>query len=478
MINQLFNQNIWWQEKGLIEHDPKIREYSSQKLKWHPSVIDELDLSQFVVYTLRGPRQVGKTTALKLLIKKSLLNMDIQKEQVMYYSCDNLDNYKALIELLETYLDHIRKLNLHKERLFIFLDEITSIKDWQKGIKYLVDMGRLSRAGMVLTGSNASDLRKGMERLPGRRGKISNPDRILLPLRFREFVSLTNPSLYRRLENDIEIFNLGEKEFKMLVSFQPYLKELSVLFEQFLITGGILRAVNEYFKKNEIGYDTYEIYQQWLRGDISRAGKSERTARQIIAELIKISVSAFGWETIAKKIDVASHKTVSDYIEAMEDSFVFKTLYQVDLNTMAPRVKKLKKLHFLDIFIYWSLRGWTDNWLAYGDMITKSLLGMDLKSRLVEMIVAGELFVRFDRFDWLNSNVFFWKNSGEIDFLIKRGGQLLPVEVKYQKKAGFTDFATINKLGFKKGILVSIDRLEKEGGFVILPLELFLMTKR
>jgi predicted AAA+ superfamily ATPase len=299
----------------------------------------------------------------------------------------------------------------------------------------------------------------------------------LLPLRFSEFVSLINPGLYMKLENDVEIFRLGEKQFNELASFQPHLKELSVLFDQFLITGGIMRAINEYFSRNEIGYETYELYQQWLRGDISRAGKSERTARQIIAELMKISVSAFGWETIAKKIDVASHKTVSDYIETMEDSFVCKTLYQIDLNTLAPRVKKLKKLHFLDSFILWSLRGWTDNWLAYGDMISKALIGSDLKARLSEMVVAGELFARFDRSDWLNSNIFFWKNSGEIDFIVRKERQLLPIEVKYQKKAEFIDFSLMKKLGLKKGILISMDRLDRKEGFVIIPLELFLLTR-
>lgn len=476
MINQLFNQNIWWQDRALISHDPKIRDFNTQKLQWRPSVIDELDLSRFAVYTLRGPRQVGKTTALKLIIQTLLRETKIRPEQVMYYSCDNLDTYKDFIGLLETYLDHISKLNLPEERLYIFLDEVTSVRDWQRGIKHLVDAGRLSKAALVLTGSNASDLRKGVERLPGRRGKIAHPDRILLPLRFRDFVSLLNPRLGRKLENEIDIFDVQEKDYKMLASFLPYRKELALLFEQFLITGGVLRAVNEFYSSNEIGYEIYEIYQQWLRGDVSRAGKSERTARQIIAELLRISVSAFGWETIAKKIDVASHKTVSDYIEAMEDSFVFKTLFQIDTDTLAPRVKKLKKLYFLDSFIFWSLRGWTENWLAYGDMITKTLIAEDIKAHLAEMIVGGELFARFDKFDWLNSNVFFRKNGGEVDFIVRRQKELLPIEVKYQKSAGFADFGTMKKLGFKKGILISRDRLEREGNFTIIPLELFLIA--
>src|SRR3972149_7067033 len=324
MINQILNQNIWWQDKRLISHDPKIREMNAQKFKWRPRVLEEFELDRFVVYTLRGPRQVGKTTALKILINDLLKKERVLKEQVMYYSCDNIDDYKELIELLETYLDYIKKLNLHKKRLYIFLDEVTSVRNWQKGIKYLVDAGKLSQAGIVLTGSNAADLRKGMERLPGRRGKTGGPE-------------------------------------------------------------------------HEIGYAVYELYQQWLRGDISKAGRNERTARQIINELITIAVSAFGWETIAKKIGVATHKTVSEYMETMEDSFVLKTLYQIDINTRRPRVKKLKKAYFLDSFILWSLWGWVDNWLAYSDNVRRSLASADMKARLTEQVIANELFYQFDR---------------------------------------------------------------------------------
>jgi len=46
--------------------------------------MDQLDLSTFHIYTLRGPRQVGKTTLLKLMIKRLLDNPEIEKEQVFY----------------------------------------------------------------------------------------------------------------------------------------------------------------------------------------------------------------------------------------------------------------------------------------------------------------------------------------------------------------------------------------------------------
>ena len=49
--------------------------------------------------------------------------------------------------------------------------------------------------------------------------------------------------------------------------------------------------------------------------------------------------------------------------------------------------------------------------------------------------------------------------------------------MKYQKNAGFADLRTIKKLGFKRGILISADRLDmEEDGFTIIPVELFLLA--
>jgi len=83
MLNRIINQNIWWQDKSLISHDPKIREMHAQRFRWQPRVLDEFDLARFAVYTLRGPRQVGKTTALKILINDLLQDKGMLKEQVM-----------------------------------------------------------------------------------------------------------------------------------------------------------------------------------------------------------------------------------------------------------------------------------------------------------------------------------------------------------------------------------------------------------
>lgn len=69
----------------------------------------------------------------------------------------------------------------------MFLDEISSVNNWQKSIKYLYDTGRLENAFVVLTGSSSYNLKKSSERLPGRRefGK----DIVYLPVSFKEYIN-------------------------------------------------------------------------------------------------------------------------------------------------------------------------------------------------------------------------------------------------------------------------------------------------
>jgi predicted AAA+ superfamily ATPase len=475
MITLILNQNPWWRDKSLISQDPKLRELERRPLRFRPELLDEFDLDVPGIHTLRGPRQIGKTTAVKLLIRDLLLRADISKEQVMYYSCDNIDTRQELASLLDAYFDHLRMLGLFEHPMYIFIDEITVIKEWQRTIKHYADQGWLERAVLILTGSSASDLRHGAERLPGRRGVIAHPDKVLLPMGFREYLRTVDPPLVGLCANDISLTAINDNGMKQLGSLLPLLGELNIHLERYLITGGYASAINDFYELGEIPYATWERYQQWVRGDISRSGKSERTARQIIRELLRISVSAFGWETIARNIDVATHKSVAEYMQALEDAFALKTLYQIDLNTGSPRVKKLKKNYFLDHFIQWAMRGWVENWLTYGDTIAGLIAKGDMKGPLAEEVIANDLFRRFDRHDWLNSRVFFWKNGGEVDFVVQDGEGMFPVEVKYRQGAGLSDCAMMKKLGFKRGIVVSRDTLAMQEGFAVIPLPLFLL---
>jgi predicted AAA+ superfamily ATPase len=51
------------------------------------------------------------------------------------------------------------------------LDEITSVKNWPRAIKFLADAGKLENIYLLLTGSSAVEIKHGYERMSGRRKK-------------------------------------------------------------------------------------------------------------------------------------------------------------------------------------------------------------------------------------------------------------------------------------------------------------------
>lgn len=61
--------NPWWAAPSAIGDDPKLAELGSSGLEWASATLGRFDLDADRVYTLRGPRQVGKTTLLKLLVR-------------------------------------------------------------------------------------------------------------------------------------------------------------------------------------------------------------------------------------------------------------------------------------------------------------------------------------------------------------------------------------------------------------------------
>jgi len=186
----LSKQNPWWKDKAGIENDEDIRKWKEGKRKWVPSEINEISLKPFSLNFIFGPRQVGKTTLLKLLIKK-LLDEGVEKERIFYFRCDKLTDFKELDEVLKTYFEFRKSKNISSS--FIFLDEVTFPKEWFRTIKFYIDTGDFKNDVLVLTGSLSMYLKKEVELFPGRRG--FGKDIIMMPLTFREFIKVFSPEI-------------------------------------------------------------------------------------------------------------------------------------------------------------------------------------------------------------------------------------------------------------------------------------------
>src|SRR3989338_9158750 len=167
-IGQIAVQNPWWSQKEAINEDVRVREFLNSPVKWKPRISKYMPLNRDVVYSIRGPRQVGKTTLVKVTIKE-LLNANTNPIDILYYACDLIRTAEQLYDLLQSY--YLWNRTLSTGRICIFLDEISAIPDWQKAIKRFVDQYGNKNTTFCLTSSHSLDIERRTERLQGRTGE-------------------------------------------------------------------------------------------------------------------------------------------------------------------------------------------------------------------------------------------------------------------------------------------------------------------
>ncbi|MGB9727894.1 MAG: ATP-binding protein [Nitrososphaeria archaeon] len=401
--------NPWWKGKEGIEEDEDYRKWKSSKVKWEPPLLRRLleidNIEPFSLHFIFGPRQVGKTTLLKLLIKKLLRT--VNPKSIFYLKCDILADYKELDEAIREYLK-IKKFE-GIECAYIFLDEITFPREWFRAVKWHIDMGNFKNDVLYLTGSLSMFVKGEIETFPGRRGK--GKDFIMYPLSFREFVQVVDDSIIRSIGElkSLDINEVRDKCFKA----RPWLSRLEELFELYLNSGGFPLSIRSIFESGKISQDVINTYLSWIKGDIVRLKRNEGLTKRVIKAVIEKVPSTISYHNIAKEFEIKSHRTVFQHLDVLEKLFLVKVLHYIDPNEAVEVFYKQKKVHVTDPFLYSILSSWC-------------LTRKPEDSVIVESIVASHLSRKY--------NIGYWKNSKEIDVVIFENKHLIGIEVKYRKR--------------------------------------------
>ena len=69
----LQQHNPWWFREELILEDEKITDYEQETYRYIPLLLREYPENTDAILALRGPRQIGKSTTMKLIIRRLLL---------------------------------------------------------------------------------------------------------------------------------------------------------------------------------------------------------------------------------------------------------------------------------------------------------------------------------------------------------------------------------------------------------------------
>ncbi|MEA1928103.1 MAG: AAA family ATPase, partial [Candidatus Auribacterota bacterium] len=175
-VREIVRQNPWWnQGMGFASYDPHL-------IKTHPIFFQrkEIDLVRGNIYVLRGCRQVGKSTYLKTIIKQ-LIEGGVNPKHILYLSLDFFTSRRELRNTINYFLNETQEAEI----IYMLLDEITFLKDWNLEFKYLADQGITGKSIIIATGSSAVKLKEKGELLPGR--GLEGNEYYIKPLSFREF---------------------------------------------------------------------------------------------------------------------------------------------------------------------------------------------------------------------------------------------------------------------------------------------------
>jgi predicted AAA+ superfamily ATPase len=442
MLDRLTSSNPWWINRSLIEQDPHVRAWAAAPIRWMPRIASTLHLSVPAIYTVRGPRQVGKTTAIKLMIRRSL--QETPDEEVLYYSCDLDRDPDAIRDVVQA----ARRLRPQAARWRIFLDEVTSIPGWERGVKWLWDNTDARHDTIVVTGSSAVDLAGGADRLPGRRGRVERPDRILLPLSFSDFARLHGlvPPVELRVH---ELFaRNGQAKVEQALVHLPVLQ---ALFERYLQSGGFPAAVADEHTNGHVADGTLRMLWTLIENEVQRRRLDPVRAFRVIEHVVRALSHPTAWSSLAETLD-ADRRTAEDYARLLALMFVVLVLHRLDPRRSGPFLRAQRKLYLVDPLL-----------VHLPHRLRQSSIPPNVPA-LVENAIIMALFRSEERplveeFA-VPQALFYWKSKsgGEVDALVgaRRG---TPVEVKYQNNVTKRDVAALTR-SFKHGVVATKESLD------------------
>ena len=298
----------------------------------------------------------------------------------------------ALITTVDELIDYISQY-LGKEKLYVFLDEVQMIEQWNVACRTL----RLKNVSLFITGSNSKLLSKEFTKeLSGR----------YVAFRVRPFVFLEIQEYVKELQHDYSI-------------------------SDYLVFGGFPQAIEFPTKQARLRYlndldDTIVINDILNRYKI----RKDNLFRRLVNYIMISNARIFSANSVQKFLKgqgfECSLNTILKYLSYLEEAYVISSIRQY--STKAKReLKYYQKLYVEDVSFN-SIRQTDGHW--------------DITHNL-ENIVYNELLYR-------GFNLFvFREGSQEVDFLAEKNNRQYLIQVAYsiaEESIYRREFALFNKL--------------------------------
>jgi len=380
-------------------------EIFNRKEKLIDRSVEEIFISSQKISVITGIRRCGKSTLMKLLSEKCerFCYLNFEDERLLDF---NYENFNDLLEL-------VYELNGNNINTFFF-DEIQNIYGWEKFVRRLFS----EKKKVFVTGSNSKLLSSEFSAsLTGRYIKTE-----LYPFSFKEFLKINNFEPKKNLTTEKKA-------------------EIKKYFSEYLAIGGFPEVINSK-NKNELS----QLYQDVLVKDlIVRFNiRDTKSFRELALYLLSNISSLYSYNNLAKLLNIKSTNSVKNYIEFLEEAYLFLSISKYEYS-LKKQIVRNKKIYTIDTGIFNAV----------------SFSFSENKGKQLENVVLLELK--------RNANeVYYYKNNNECDFIVlKNNKPITAIQVtevlnksNYNREInGITEAMTTLKI--KDGLILTHDQFDE-----------------
>ena len=168
-----------------------------------------LDTSEIIV--LSGVRRAGKTTLLYQTIHHLIADRHVPSRNILFVNCDE-EGIASLDHPISDVVDAYRKEVSAQGTIYLFFDEIQTIKGWEHAIKSFYDRQRFR---LIISGSSSYLLDSQVSTLLSGR-YLTVP---VFPLDFREYLS------FHGMDPTIDPVVISSRKYEIIALMKRYLRE-------------------------------------------------------------------------------------------------------------------------------------------------------------------------------------------------------------------------------------------------------------
>jgi len=286
---------------------------------------DNLPDKRFAILT--GSRQVGKTTLAKQLCDK----LKLEGQEAHFFTMEDPALRQAFNEHPENIFTYFSPSKTG--RTYIFIDEVQYLQDPSNFLKLLYDQ-HWEKIKIIATGSSAFYIdKKFKDSLAGRKQYFE-----LYPLDFEEFLIFKE-----RTELIGEWTAMRKDDNRQSVKS----RELSALFEEYLIFGGYPAVVLGNTREEKIAY-LNELKNTYLKKDVTEAGiGDEYKFHNFLTVLADQEGSLVNLNSIGKTLKI-SNTALENYLYVLRKSYHVQPIRPFYKN-VRKELTKMPKIYFTDM---------------------------------------------------------------------------------------------------------------------------------